>query len=334
MSKFHYPKTRTEWLALRALYVSSTESAALFGMSPYLTAFELWHQKHDNDTSTIDLNERMEWGLVMERTIAKMVSLKYGVKVRNLNAYVVHDSEKMGASFDYEIIGIQSATESVHENNLAVPIVDTVLQDLYNQHGAGILEIKNVDWSVFKEQWDAGDQPAAPEHIEVQVQHQLECIDRQWTAIAALVGGNRLVMIPRLRDKEVGTALVRRITEFWQTVAEGTAPAPTLPEDAEFISKLYGYAEVGKLLDMRGNAAITALCEDYKAASEAATKAEENKKSAKAELLMAIGDAEKVLVDGFKISAGMIADAEIAAYTRKGYRNIRITAEKPKEKSK
>lgn len=329
MSKFHYPKTRTEWLALRALYVSSTESAALFGMSPYLTAFELWHQKHDNDTSTIDLNERMEWGLVMERTIAKMVSLKYGVKVRNLNAYVVHDDARMGASFDYEIVGIAEPADTI-DISMGLQIVDTVLQDLYNKHGAGILEIKNVDWSVFKEQWETGETPSAPEHIEVQVQHQLECIDREWTAIAALVGGNRLVMIPRLRDREVGAALLRRIGEFWQSVTDNIAPPPTLPEDADFISKLYGYAEVGKLLDLRGNQAITALCEDYKSASEAATKAEENKKSAKAELLMAIGDAEKVLVDGFKISAGMVADAEIPAYTRKGYRNVRITKEKQK----
>lgn len=328
MSKFHYPKTRTDWLALRAMFVSSTESAALFGMSPYMTAFELWHQKHDNDTSSIDLNERMEWGLVMERTIAKMVALKYGVKVRNLNAYVVHDEARMGASFDYEIIGIE-LPEGV-DGQAPQPIVDTVLQDLYNQHGAGILEIKNVDWSVFKEHWETGETPSAPEHIEVQVQHQLECIDRQWTAIAALVGGNRLVMIPRLRDKEVGGALVNKINAFWLTVAGNMAPPPTLPEDAEFISKLYGYAEVGKLLDLRGNQAITALCEDYKAASEAASKAEENKKSAKAELLMAIGDAEKALVDGFKISASMVADAEIPAYTRKGYRNVRITKEKSK----
>ena len=332
MSKFHYPKTRSEWLALRALYVSSTESAALFGMSPYLTAFELWHQKHSKDTSAIDMNERMEWGLVMERTIAKMVSLKYGVKVRNLSAYVVHDATRMGASFDYEIVGIELPAG---ENGEAPPAIeDTILQDLYNKHGAGCLEIKNVDWMVFKEQWSTGsgegETPQAPEHIEVQVQHQQECIDREWTAIAALVGGNRLFMIPRLRDREVGAALVRRITEFWKTVEDGTAPSPILPADAEFIGKLYGYSEVGKLIDLRGNSAITALCDDYKAVAEAATKADENKKSAKAELLLAIGDAEKVLVDGYKISAGMIADAEIPAYTRKGYRNVRITKEKIK----
>ena len=50
------------------------------------------------------------------------------------------------------------------------------------------------------------------------------------------------------------------------------------------------------------------------------------KDAAKAEILMIIGDAEKAVVrGGFKISAGMVAEAEIPAYTRKAYRNIRIT---------
>lgn len=328
MSKFLYPKSKSEWLGMRLMNVSSTESAALFGMSPYLTEFELWHQKQSQDPNSIDMNERMEWGIVMERTIAKMVSIKYGVKVRNLSAYVVHEATKMGASFDYEIVGIE-LPEGV-DGNAPAPITDTVLQDLYNQHGPGILEIKNVDWMVFKEQWNGGDTPEAPEHIEVQVQHQLECIEREYTAIAALVGGNRMHVIPRLRDREVGAAIVQKVTKFWASVDGGIEPSPTLPEDAEFISKLYGYAEVGKLMDLRGDAHAAELCAAYKDASDRAARADDDKKSAKAELLMLIGDAEKAMLDGFKISASMVADAEIPAYTRKGYRNVRITKEKVK----
>ena len=39
--------TEAAWLAARTHDLTSTEIAALFGCSPYLTKFELWHRKHD-----------------------------------------------------------------------------------------------------------------------------------------------------------------------------------------------------------------------------------------------------------------------------------------------
>ena len=40
-----FPKSREEWLDIRKSHISSTESAALFGLSKYATAFELAVQK-------------------------------------------------------------------------------------------------------------------------------------------------------------------------------------------------------------------------------------------------------------------------------------------------
>ncbi len=65
-------------------------------------------------------------------------------------------------------------------------------------------------------------------------------------------------------------------------------------------------------------------------ACAAAQYADDEKKSAKAELLLAIGDAEKVLLDGFRISASMRAPAEVKAYIRAGFRDFRITTMKEK----
>ena len=49
----------------------------------------------------------------------------------------------MGASFDYEIIGVKED----------VTPEDNVLQEMYRNNGAGILEIKNVDYLAFKNGW-------------------------------------------------------------------------------------------------------------------------------------------------------------------------------------
>lgn len=319
MPQFLNPKTESEWLGYRKFDVTSTESAALFGLSPYTTAFELYHNKKSGEVQYFAGNERTKWGQVLERTIADRVAETYGVKIRRLSAYVRRDDGiNMGASFDFEIVGV-----------VAGQVESTVLQDMYNQHGTGVLEIKNVDWIIFRDQWQTEEPARAPDHIEVQVQHQLECVQRDWTALAALVGGNRLFVIPRLRDREIGAAILGKIKQFWQDVADDKVPPLTLPEDAEFVSKLCGYAEPGKVLDAQADDRIKTLCAAYAAANDVAKKAQDDKDSAKAELLLAIGDAEKVLVDGFTISAGMVGPAQVS-YERKGYRNFKLTPKKVK----
>ena len=63
--------TEAAWLKARQQDVTSTESAALFGMSPYTTHFELWHRKHSNTAPEFKSNERMKWGNRLEAAIAR-----------------------------------------------------------------------------------------------------------------------------------------------------------------------------------------------------------------------------------------------------------------------
>lgn len=327
-----YPKTRDEWLALRHKHISSTEAAALFGLSPYSTAFEIAVQKkqpsHVNDYTTFEANERSEWGLVQQRAIAGRIASKFGIRCRAMNGYAIHSYLhcRMGASFDYEIIGL--ADEFPEDG-------DPILRDMYLKHGAGILEIKNVDSMIFRDQWNEDDEGRreAPAHIEIQVQHQLACIGRMWGAIGVLVGGNKLELLVREKDHEVNMAITRKCEWFWNTLAKGEMPPVELPADAEIIGKLYRYAEPGKVLDVQAepDEKVSALCAAYKAAAAQATAAEEAKQTAKAQLLLLIGDAERVLAKGFTISATSIAETEVAAYTRKGYRNVRVNPVKPKK---
>lgn len=328
-----YPKTREEWLALRHKNISSTEASALFGLSPYTTAFELAVVKkqpsHNNEFSEFEGNERSEWGLVQQRAIAGRVAARYGVKVRAITGYAIHSYThcRMGASFDYEIIGI---TDDPTFDR------DPILRDMYQEHGAGLLEIKNVDYLVFRDQWGEDDdgRREAPAHIEIQVQHQLACIGRMWGAIGVLVAGNKLELLVRLKDHEVNMAIAKKCEKFWFDLEKGIMPPVELPADADIIGKLYRYSTPGKVLDVQADPdeTITALCAEYKAAAAAAKDYEEAKQTAKAKLLLLIGDAERVLAkDGWSISATTLADTEIEAHTRKGYRNVRINRSKPKK---
>lgn len=297
------PENKDAWLKLRTKDVTSTEASALFDMSPYSTAFELWHRKKSAEVVEIPDNERMRWGRRLQDAIAYGIAEDQGWVCEPMEEYISMTDARMGSSFDFKMID--------------------------ERNRIGILEIKNVDYMVFRDKWTVEEDGSitAPEHIEIQLQHQLHVADIEWGCIGVLVAGNSPRVLIRERDRDVGNAIEKRVRAFWKSIEADTPPAPTFPDDADFVSKLYGFAEPGKVLDARGDAEIATLCANYAEASLREKLAYEDKRTAKAMLLTRIGDHEKCLLDGYSISAGMVGPAEVA-YTREGYRNFRITAKK------
>lgn len=307
------PANETHWLSLRTQDVTSTESAALFGMSPYVTHFDLWHRKRSGVVPEFKTNDRMKWGNRLESAIAHGIAEEQGWEIRPMKEYMRDPDARIGSSFDFLI------------TNLGEPV-----------H----LEIKNVDSLAFKQGWIEHDDGTleAPEHIEMQVQHQMAVSGFNRAYIGAFVGGNRGVVIERHRDEDVIRAIRHRVAEFWRTVDAGQEPEPVMPDDAKALIRLHQYAEPGKVLDASGDAEIARLVDEYRTAKALAENANEDAEVCKAKLLEAIGDAERVIGTGWKISASMIADtpptvitADMAGQTyggRKGYRNMRITTSK------
>lgn len=301
------------WLAARQRDVTSTESAALFGMSPYVTAFELWHRKHSGTAPEFKTNERMKWGNRLEAAIAHGIAEEQGWEIRPMKEYMRDPDARLGSSFDFVI------------TNLGEPV-----------H----LEIKNVDYLAFRDGWIEHEDGSieAPEHIEMQVQHQMAVSGFSRAFIGAFIGGNRGVVIERERDEDVIRAIRAKVAEFWRTVDAGQEPEPVMPDDAGALIRLHQYAEPGKVLDASGDEEIAQLVDTYLVRQAAKKNAEEDAEVAKANLMARIGDAEKVLLPGYTISASMIADTPPTLITaemvgtsyggRKGYRNFRVNTRK------
>lgn len=292
-----YPENKQIWLEERARDITSTEVPALFACSPYMTEFELWHRKKEATIVTIEENERMKWGIRLQDSIAQGIAEEQGWTIRKMEEYIRIPELKIGSSFDFSI---------------------------ETEDDMGILEIKNVDGLVFKQQWEEKDDGdyEAPLHIEFQVQHQLLVSDRKYAYIGVLVGGNNLYLLKRERNEKVIAAIRAASIKFWRSIQENQVPSPDFAKDSSFISSLYNYAEPGKVID--ANEEIDVIANEYKEVS-ASIKILDNKKSElKAKLLMMIGDSEKVIGDNFSISAGLISPKMIEAYERKGYRSFRI----------
>jgi putative phage-type endonuclease len=308
-------ESHEQWLKDRSKDITSTEISALYGLSPYLSEFELYHNKKDNVIVRIQPNERMRWGTRLESAIAYGAAEDQGWDISKLNVYMRDTEARIGSSFDFKI------------NSTA--------------NGAGIMEIKNVDRLQYMKSWvdDGEGNIEAPEHIELQIQHQMEVSGYEWTALVALVGGNEQKIILRNRDREIGKDIRQRVAAFWEQVKNNTAPSPDYSVDAEFIIKQLR-AESEPDLVLESNADLDQLIEQYNFLSASVKSQNALKDSTKAQILERIGKASKVISPLGTISCGAVKGSAGTFITpdmlgtyigaREGYRSFRFNAKKEK----
>ncbi len=308
------PRDESHWLELRKKDITSTQSSALFGLSPYTTYYELFHSLKSGKDLPFKENEFMKWGQRLQDAIAAGVAEDQGWVIRKMTEYIRIPSLRMGSSFDFEIV--QNASDPDHL-----------------EYEKGILEIKNVFGLQFKEQWleDDDGNLEAPPHIEMQVQHQLAVSGYSFAYIAALVSGNQVQLIKRERDEKVINAIKQRVAAIYAQVESGVDPEPNFELDASFICSLYGYAEPGKVLDVGQNERVLELVTADQKLKSVADGAKSGREAIKAELITIIGDAEKAVAPGFSISASTVGPTLVAAFERKGHRRCVISMKKEKK---
>lgn len=273
-------KNREQWLAERVNDVTSTEVSALYGLSPYLSEFELFHQKRDKTIVQIQENERMRWGTRLESAIAHGAAEDMGWNIAKLDVYMRDTEAKIGSSFDFEILS--------------------------SSDGAGIMEIKNVDRLQYQQKWidDGNGNIEAPEHIELQVQHQLEVSGRKWAAIVVLVGGNETKVVMRNRDAVIGADIRTKVTKFWDSINANRPPSPDYVQDAEFIIKHLRRDGTGDYIVADQH--LEQLIKNYEFVSREYADLEKIKNQRRAEILELIGTAGKVVTSFGSLSCGNV----------------------------
>lgn len=286
------PESKAHWLEMRHKNISSTEAPVLYNASPYQTLFEMYHAKRSDDLHLIQENERMVWGNRLQDAIANGVAADKCWVIRPMNEYIALPEYRLGSSFDY-MIGENEA----------------------------ILEIKNVDSLVFNNKWTEDEAPA---HIELQVQTQMLVSGITKCYICALVGGNRIHIIERDYNPKIGESILKQAKKFWAMTAP---PSIDFERDAKFIKELYSFAEPNKMIEPTERLDELAIC--YKELQKQSKQIESGLEAVKAEMLSIMQDAEKVKGQGYSISAGMVAEAQVS-YTRKAYRTFKIFFKKDK----
>lgn len=269
--------THKAWLEERKKVVTSTEMAALCGVHKYgQTPFGLYNKKLGLIEDEWEASERVEAGLVFENAIARFAGRKLKSRVKRIKDFCRKGN--LGASFDYELLS--------------------------GDYEGWLLECKNVDWLVFRNDWgkDEEGRPVAPEHILIQTQMQLEVSERPGMVLAVLVGGNDLKLVPIARDGVMGQAFHKIADAFIQRIQDRTPP-PIVGGDAQYVQQLYGAAKPGAVIE--ADYEIDDLLGQHIALKAQAKALDAEIDRVKAEVLIRIGDAEKVIGARHQLNASM-----------------------------
>ena len=238
-----------------------------------------------------------------------------GWTIAKLNVYMRDQAARIGSSFDFEIKS--------------------------SANGPGILEVKNVDWVQYQKNWidDGNGNIEAPEHIELQVQHQMEISGFEWCAIVALVGGNEQKIVLRNRDRDIGKSIREKTGEFWNRVLQNQPPSADYTRDAEFIIKQLRRDSVEGLV-AEADEQLENMIRDFEFIRKEVSDLEKIKEQRRAEILERIGQASKVITSFGSLSTGQVKGRSGTLITpemvgtvigaTEGYRSFRFYPKKEK----
>lgn len=215
-----------EWLALRDMHIGGSDVASLFNLwllpdgvqkmlhvyeappegslhlecvSPYKSSFGLWQEKAGRLAPSFEENERIIAGKHLEPALASWAQQVFpDWKLQKVRRYIRHDAcEGWGASLDYEAV----------------------------EKGKPPVEFKNVDYLVFRDQWEGeGEDLVPPLHISLQLQSQIGVTKADHGWIVVCVGGNRLQRVRVPRHEPTQVRIREAIDLFWQGVKAAAEP--------------------------------------------------------------------------------------------------------------
>ena len=296
----HEIKNRNEWLSRRSRNINSTDVAALFGFST-LTAFELYQRLVGHYRVETHESEAMALGRLSERETARYIAKTEGYKIRKNRFYLEDTINRMGASYDYEIVSPFRAN----------------------------FEIKQVDRGVFQEAWhqDEAGEYQAPGHIEIQVQVQMALGGYDATILGVRVGGNRVVSFCRKKDDKTIEEIRQAVKNMWLCVDTKKPPPVDYAADADFLKKFYTPVKDVEL-DLTHNPEMTDLAKKFLSIQKEIKSLTKQKTEIMGQFLDRIRDASRARGPGYTISAGMRRGYNVKAHHVNPTRLFSIRADK------
>lgn len=211
--------SRDEWLALRQSGIGGSDIAAILGVSPYATAYDVYQSK-TQPLNADEMSEFAYWGTVLEDTVAREFAKRSGLKVQNVNFMMRHPVHTFAvANIDRAIVNRDIAGNVRYKDGKL-----TTDQ---------IVEIKTASEYVGKN-WGDEDSDEVPDQYQCQAQWYMGVTGTQVCHMAVLIGGNKYRQYKIERNQDLIDVLFETASDFWHNnVLAGVEPDATTLQNAK-----------------------------------------------------------------------------------------------------
>lgn len=247
----------------RARGIGSSDAAAILGVDPHKTAYDLWLEKTGR-VPGFEGNEHTERGNLLEPVILQMTEAKLGQKVvRPKSTYV----------------------RGILRANLDGQVEKSA-------RGQPIVEAKS---SIVRDGWGDPGTDQIPDRTLVQVHVGMLCAEADVAHVARLHDWYHFSLYHVTANGDLLHAIDEMTAEFWTKHVEADTPPPvTAPPSLELLSSIERNAGEVASVDQE-------LVREFFLCRQQRLDAEKDESAAKSKLLAAMGDAEFAQAPGWDV---------------------------------
>lgn len=255
---------RADWLEFRRSHVGGSDAAAVMGLSPWSTPYQVWAEKSGLAApEDISGRPRVEWGSRLERVVADKFRESHPELAVTLN------------------VGPELTVIVPSERPWAMATLDGIVAEPDGE--MAVLEIKTAHFPSARD-WDDG----VPPHYLAQVNHYLGVTGWGRAHVAVLIDGWDYREFTVERD-EADVAVVKgAVDAFWGAFVETGTPPEATAADSRTVLEAHP-ADDGEYLP--GDLSQLELVEEWREAVQRAKRAKREADDLAVRLRQQVGDA-------------------------------------------
>lgn len=247
------------WLEERRRGVGGSDVAAIMGLSPWKTAYQVYQEKR-KEVEDWGGNSLTDWGKRMEPAIRQWYSDETGRDVRLPDKIMYHPQHP------FMLASLDGFTDD-----------------------GRVVEIKTARSG---KNWGEPETNQIPDYYAVQVHHYMTITGFQVADIPVSIAGGSPSLYVVEADKEISEMIIEACAKFWERVQSGNPPDPVTYADA--VARFGSLKTEGAIV--ADDKEIHAI-EGIKSVRAQIKELEEHEEAWKARIIIALGEQADTLID-------------------------------------
>ncbi len=247
------------WLEERRKGIGGSDVAAIMGLSPWKTAYQVYQEKR-KEVEDWSGNDLTDWGKRMEPAIRQWYSDKTGRDVRLPDKIMYHPQHP------FMLASLDGFTDD-----------------------GRVVEIKTARSG---RDWGEPETNQIPDYYAVQVHHYMTITGFQVADIPVSIAGGSPSLYIVEADKEISEMIIEACAKFWERVQSGNPPDPVTYADA--VARFGSLKTEGAIV--ADDKEIHAI-EGIKSVRAQIKELEEHEEAWKARIIIALGEQADTLID-------------------------------------